>query len=107
MTFKTVIIERYRRRKSSMEEAWIEMYAAGAFVRRVKDTPRHYGAARCPPPAISERNKKAASILWIGGAARCRVENTCMSNVAGISLRRNWGQMIGNNKMIICQKQSI
>src|SRR3984893_13191954 len=34
-TFKTAIIERYRRRESSVEEALIEMYLAGISVRRV------------------------------------------------------------------------
>ena len=33
-TFETAIIERYRRREASVEEALIEMYLAGASVRR-------------------------------------------------------------------------
>ena len=37
ISFETAIIERYRRRKSSVEEALIEMYLAGASVRRVED----------------------------------------------------------------------
>ena len=37
-TFETAIIERYRRRESSVEEALIEMYLAGILVRRVEDT---------------------------------------------------------------------
>ena len=36
-TFETAIIERYRRRESSVEEALIEMYLAGVSVRRVED----------------------------------------------------------------------
>lgn len=35
--FETAIIERYRRRESSVEEAMIEMYLAGVSVRRVED----------------------------------------------------------------------
>ena len=35
--FETAIIERYRRRESSVEEALIEMYLAGVSVRRVED----------------------------------------------------------------------
>ena len=35
--FKTAIIERYRRRESSVEESLIEMYLAGVSVRRVED----------------------------------------------------------------------
>ena len=34
ISFETAIIERYRRRESSVEEALIEMYLAGVSVRR-------------------------------------------------------------------------
>jgi hypothetical protein len=37
IAFETAIIERYRRRESSVEEALIEMYLAGVSVRRVED----------------------------------------------------------------------
>jgi transposase-like protein len=37
VSFETAIIEQYRRRESSMEEALIEMYLAGVFVRRVEN----------------------------------------------------------------------
>jgi len=36
-TFETAIVERYRRRESSVEEALMEMYLAGVSVRRVED----------------------------------------------------------------------
>ncbi len=36
-TFETAIIERYRRRETSVEEALIEMYLAGVSVRWVED----------------------------------------------------------------------
>ena len=48
-TFETAIIERYRRRESSVEEALIEMYLAGVSVRRVEDIRRHCGARGCRP----------------------------------------------------------
>ena len=35
ISFETAIIERYRRRESSVEEALMEMYLAGVSVRRV------------------------------------------------------------------------
>ena len=37
LTFETAIIERYRRRESSVEEALVQMYLAGVSVRRVED----------------------------------------------------------------------
>ena len=39
ISFETAIIERYRRRESSVEEALIEMYLAGGF----KDLPSALG----------------------------------------------------------------
>ena len=45
-TFETAIIERYRRRESSVEEALIEMYLAGISVRRVEDIAEVLGRAR-------------------------------------------------------------
>ena len=35
--FETAIIERYKRRESSVEEALIEMYLASVSVRRIED----------------------------------------------------------------------
>ena len=35
--FETAIIDRYRRKESSVEEALVEMYLAGVSVRRVED----------------------------------------------------------------------
>lgn len=37
LPFETAIIERYKRRESSVEESLIEMYLAGVSVRRVED----------------------------------------------------------------------
>ena len=37
--FETAIIERYRRRESSIEESLIEIYLAGVSVRRFEDEP--------------------------------------------------------------------
>ncbi len=43
-TFETAIIERYRRRESSVEEALIEMYLAGIWSGGWKISPKRYGA---------------------------------------------------------------
>jgi transposase-like protein len=49
-TFETAIIERYRRRESSVEEALIEMYLAGVSVRAGSRTSRRLcGARGCHP----------------------------------------------------------
>ncbi|MBN2591090.1 MAG: transposase [Sedimentisphaerales bacterium] len=45
LPFETAIIERYRRRESSVEEALVEMYLAGVSVRRVEDITQALWAA--------------------------------------------------------------
>ncbi len=55
ISFETAIIERYRRREISVEEALIEMYLAGVSVRRVEDiTETLWGSkVTLPPPSVS------------------------------------------------------
>ena len=45
VSFETAIIEGYRRRESSVEEALIEMYLAGVSVRRVTE---RFATSRLP-----------------------------------------------------------
>ena len=59
VSFETAIIERYRRQKSSVEEALIEMYLAGVSVRRVEDITEALRGSKVSPATISELNKKA------------------------------------------------
>ena len=70
-TFETAIIERYRRREASVEEALIEMYLAGVSVRRVEDITealdeRHHRLSPIRPPLSPKpnvRNKLDATLL--------------------------------------------
>src|SRR5919201_2052785 len=57
-TFETAIIERYRRRESSVEEALIEMYLAGVSVRRVEDITEALWGTRVSPSTLAELNQK-------------------------------------------------
>ena len=57
-TFETAIIERYRRRESSVEEALMEMYLAGVSVRRVEDITEALWGTRVSPGTVSNLNKK-------------------------------------------------
>ena len=59
ISFETAIIERYRRMENSAEEAIIEMYLAGASVRRAKDITESLWGIKVSPSTISELNKKA------------------------------------------------
>jgi transposase-like protein len=56
--FETAIIERYRRRESSVEEALIEMYLAGVSVRRVEDITEALWGTRVSPGTVSNLNRK-------------------------------------------------
>ena len=58
MPFETAIIERYRRRESSVEEALVEMYLAGVSVRRVEDITEALWGSRVSPSTISDLNQK-------------------------------------------------
>jgi transposase-like protein len=51
--FETAIIERYRRRECSVEEALIEMYLAGVSVRRVEDITEALWGTKVSPGTIS------------------------------------------------------
>ena len=57
-TFETAIIERYRRRESSVEEAMIEMYLAGVSVRRVEDITQALWGTRVSPGTVSQFLRK-------------------------------------------------
>ena len=52
ISFETAIIERYRRRESSVEEALIEMYPAGVSVRRVEDITKALWGTKVSPSTI-------------------------------------------------------
>lgn len=59
ISFETPVIERYRRRESSAEEALMEMYLAGVSVRRIENITEALWGMKVSPATISELNKKA------------------------------------------------
>ena len=54
---RLAIIERYRRRESSVEEALIEMYLAGISVRRVEDVTEALWGTRVSPSTVSNLDR--------------------------------------------------
>lgn len=58
LPFETAIIERYRRRESSVEEALVEMYLAGVSVRRVEDIRQALWGTRVSAWTVSDLNQK-------------------------------------------------
>lgn len=55
LPFESQIIERYKRRETSVEEALVEMYLAGVSVRRVEDITEALWGARVSASTVSER----------------------------------------------------
>ena len=58
LPFETQIIERYKRREPSVEEALVEMYLAGVSVRRVEDITEALWGTRVSASTVSELNQK-------------------------------------------------
>jgi transposase-like protein len=58
LPFETAIIERYKRREPSVEEALIEMYLAGVSVRRVEDITQALWGTRVSASTVSDLNQK-------------------------------------------------
>lgn len=56
LPFETAIIERYKRREESVEEALIEMYLAGVSVRRVEDVTEALWGTKVSPGTVSKLN---------------------------------------------------
>ena len=91
VSFETAIIERYRRRESSVEEALIEMYLAGVSVRRVEDITEALWGSKVSPATISELNKKAYVHIEDWRNRPLQSGRYPYVSVDGIYLRRNWG----------------
>jgi putative transposase len=99
-TFETAIIERYRRRESSVEEALIEMYLAGVSVRRVEDITEVLWGTRVSPGTISNLNKKVYERIekWISAPIEGEYVYVFMD---GIWLKRSWGGEVKNISVLV------
>ena len=99
--FETAIIERYRRRESSVEEALIEMYLAGVSVRRVEDITEALWGTKVSPATVSELNKKAYVHIEQWRNRPLRGGKYPYVYVDGIYLRRNWGGEFENVSILV------
>lgn len=99
--FETAIIERYRRRESSVEEALIEMYLAGVSVRRVEDITEALWGSRVSPSTISELNKKAYVHIEEWRNRPLQGGKYPYVYVDGIWLKRNWGGEYQNVSILV------
>jgi len=99
--FETAIIERYRRRESSVEEALIEMYLAGVSVRRVEDITEALWGTKVSPGTISELNKKAYVHIEDWRNRPLEGGKYPYVYVDGIYLKRNWGGEYENVAILV------
>jgi putative transposase len=100
LPFETAIIERYRRRECSVEEALIEMYLAGVSVRRIEDITEALWGTRVSAGTVSDLNQKAYENIerWrnlpiTGSYAYVYAD--------GIWLKRSWGGEIRNVSILV------
>lgn len=100
LPFETAIIERYRRRESSVEEALVEMYLAGVSVRRVEDITEALWGTRVSPSTVSELNQKIYKQIeqW---RQRPLVGEYPYVFVDGLWLKWSWGGEVKNVSVLV------
>ena len=100
LAVETAIIERYRRRETSVEEALIEMYLAGVSVRRVEDITEALWGTKVSPGTISNLNKKAYEHIekWRNRPLK---DDYPYVYVDGIFLKRCWGEEYENISILV------
>jgi len=100
LPFETAIIERYRRRESSVEEALIEMYLAGVSVRRVEDITQALWGTRVSASTVSDLNQKIYGKIneW---RERPLVGDFPYVFLDGLWLKRSWGGEVKNVSVLV------
>jgi len=99
-TFETAIIERYRRRESSVEEALIEMYLAGVSVRRVEDITEALWGTRVSPSTVSNLNKKIYAKIEAWRNRPIEGEHPYVF-LDGIVMKRSWAGEVRNVSLLV------
>src|SRR5215469_9463785 len=100
LPFETAIIERYRRRESSVEEALVEMYLAGVSVRRVEDITEALWGTRVSSSTVSELNKKIYVQIHAWRNQPITGEHAYVY-LDGIWLKRCWGGEVRNVAILV------
>lgn len=100
LPFETQIIERYRRRESSVEEALVEMYLAGVSVRRVEDITEALWGTRISPSTVSELNQKIYTQIEAWRNRPIEGQHAYVY-LDGIWLKRSWGGEVKNVAVLV------
>jgi len=100
LPFESAIIERYRRRETSVEEAMIEMYLAGVSVRRIEDITEALWGTRVSPSTVSNLNKKIYAKIekWL---ERPITGTHPYVYLDGLWLKRSWGGEVTNVSILV------
>ena len=98
--FVTAIIERYKRREVSVEEAIVEMYLAGVSTRRIEDVGEILWGASVSAGTVSNLNEKAFEGIeqW---RSRPLVRQHRYVYIDGIYLKRSWGGSFENVAVMV------
>ena len=98
--FESAIIDRYKRRECSVEEALIEMYLAGVSVRRVEDITEALWGTRVSAGVVSKLNKQVYEKIeaWRTSPITGRYPYVYLD---GIVLKRTWSDEIRNVSILV------
>ena len=100
LTFETAIIERYRRKEISVEEALVEMYLAGVSVRRVEDITEALWGTRVSSGTVSDLNAKIYETIEAWRVKPIEGEHAYVY-LDGIALKRSWGGEVRNVAVLV------
>jgi putative transposase len=100
LPFETAIIERYKRRETSVEEALIEMYLAGVSVRRVEDISEALWGSRVSASTVSELNQKIYGTIEQWRQQPLSGEHAYVF-LDGLWLKRSWGGEVRNIAVLV------
>ena len=100
ITFQTAIIERYKRRESSVEEALVEMYLAGVSTRRVSDITEILWDTEVSASTVSKLNKEVYAKIDDWRNRRLSGEYPYVY-VDGTIVKRNWAGEVENVSVLV------
>lgn len=98
--FESAVIERYRRREESVEEALIDMYLAGVSTRQVDDVSQLLWGDRMPSQTLSDKLKKVYADIdeWRGRSLEQDYPYLFMD---GVWHKRCWGGSVENVSILV------
>src|ERR1700684_1635565 len=100
MPLAAAVIERYRRRESSVEEALVEMYLAGVSVRRVEDITEALWGTRVSSGTVSRLNQKIYRHIEAWRNRRIEGEHPDLY-LDGIVMKRSWAGEVRNVSLLV------